>query len=131
MKRTPLARSTKAIPARSRKMHALYAGPAGRRAFRVYMLNMYPACMFELYAKRCTRAAVDVHEVLSRARGGAILPTEKAIAQGQRFVTVCRIDHGIITDFPGLADSYGWSISKGGSSTRGIAAADLTNWAER
>ena len=126
MKRTPLRPSRKRIPARSRKTAAIYAGPTGRAAFVAWMLEKYPRCM------NCATLGADtVHEVLSRARGGKMLPTDAAIAQGQRFVTLHVVCHNRITDRPAESATLGWSISRGGTSTRGIAAADLMDWSKR
>lgn len=96
MKRTPISRSpfvTKRtrIKARSDKREAAYAGAQGRRAFVAEVLATRTQC--EVCGPRCTGRAVDVHESITRRRGGAIVPGPLADTQGQRFFAICRVCH--------------------------------------
>jgi hypothetical protein len=60
------------------------------------MLRQFPIC------QRCGReAAVDVHEPLTRARGGSILDPQNA-------VTLCRYDHSWVHEHPAQATAEGW-----------------------
>jgi len=62
------------------------------------MLEENPVCV------RCWREpSTDVHERLSRARGGSI--TDKA-----NLVCLCRVCHDWITQHPREAEETGWSL---------------------
>ena len=80
---------------RSRKMEATYRK---RRTLVAQMLDEKPVC------ERCHAArSVDVHERLSRARGGSILDP-------RNLVTLCRPCHQYITEHPIEAEAAGWSV---------------------
>lgn len=79
---------------RSRKMEATYRK---RRELVKRMLMDFPAC------ERCDAArSTDVHEVVSRARGGSILDPNNLVA-------LCRACHTFITENPEIAHDQGWS----------------------
>lgn len=109
MKRTPLnrgkpmargagiARATKRIPQRSAKMADAYARPGGRRELVATLLAERPRCELRVL---CSGAqAVDVHERLSRARGGNILDPVQA-----HMATACRECHNWVTTNPKAAE---------------------------
>jgi hypothetical protein len=104
MKRTPLARSRKPLPRRSAKTEAKYAGPDGRRALVARLLSERPVCESGLTWQWvvCKNKSVDIHEVLSRARGGSILDESNLLA-------VCRHCHTWITDRPLASERLGLS----------------------
>ena len=125
MKRTPLKRSTKQltrtplnasrqpIPRQSAKRKAV---APERRKFVAEFLADNPVC--EISWDNCTVRSIDVHEALPRSAGGAIVPGEQADMQGQRFVSVCRMCHGQLTNPTALerlaAIEAGWLISRYG-----------------
>lgn len=53
---------------------------------------------------KCQRFSVDVHEVILRSAGGAIVGDEG----GQRYVSACRSCHTMITENPNEARERGW-----------------------
>ena len=94
--RTPLTASRKPIPFQSAKRKA--AAPE-RRAFVAEFLAEHPMCQITFPdVWRCPNPSVDVHESLRRSAGGAIVPGEKATAQGQTFWAVCRECHEMLTN---------------------------------
>lgn len=79
--------------ARSKKMTKKYVQ---RRKLVAYMLEQYPMC------QRCNaKASEEVHEVLSRARGGSILDINNCRA-------LCHACHFWITTNPAEATRTGW-----------------------
>ena len=79
---------------RSKKMEATYRK---RRSLVAQMLEEKPVC------ERCSAArSTDIHEVLSRARGGSILDPTNLVA-------LCRPCHSWITVNPAAAHEEGWS----------------------
>lgn len=72
------------------------------------LLTEKPNCEVKWNAQ-CQQRSVDVHEVINRSQGGAIVPGPKADAQGQRFVATCRPCHTEITDHPAEARRRGWT----------------------
>lgn len=79
---------------RSRKMEAKYRE---RRSLVAQMLEDKPVC------ERCSAArSTDIHEVVSRARGGSILDPRNLVA-------LCRPCHSWITTHPAEAHAAGWS----------------------
>lgn len=92
-RRTPLRRSGR-LPARSSKRAAYYR--TVRRPLVARLLEGDPPC------SRClTAPAVDVHEILSRARGGSLDdPANLAV--------LCRPCHDWITTHPAEATLEGW-----------------------
>ena len=79
---------------RSRKTEAKYRQ---RRSLVAQMLDEKPVC------ERCDQArSTDIHEVVSRARGGSILDPRNLVA-------LCRWCHSFITENPAVAEAEGWS----------------------
>jgi len=79
---------------RSRKTEAKYRQ---RRSLVAQMLDEKPVC------ERCDQArSTDIHEVVSRARGGSILDPRNLVA-------LCRGCHSFITKNPAVAEAEGWS----------------------
>ena len=75
MKRSPLR-------SRSKKTAAKYVQ---RRQLVKTVLTLFPVCQVPW----CTHPSEDVHEPLTRARGGSILDLDNAVA-------VCRMHHDLI-----------------------------------
>lgn len=93
MKRSQLPRSTPLRP-RSRKQQKLYRDE--RVPLVIELLSENPLC------ERChSRAAVDVHEIKTRARGGSILDRDN-------LAVLCRPCHSWVTDNPAEAHEEGW-----------------------
>jgi hypothetical protein len=93
MPRTSGLRRSGQLRPRSAKREADYRA---RRVLVAELLEARPVC------QRCQAArAVDVHEVLTRARGGSILDAENC-------VTLCRPCHSWITVNPAAALEQGW-----------------------
>ena len=68
-----------------------------RRSLVAQMLEEKPVC------ERCSAArSTDIHEVVSRARGGSILDPRNLVA-------LCRPCHSWITEHPAEAYAQGWS----------------------
>jgi len=111
LSRTPLNASRKPIPFQSAKRKAV---APERRKFVAEFLADNPVC--EISWDNCTVRSIDVHEALPRSAGGAIVPGEQAGRQGQRFVAVCRMCHGQLTNPTALerlaAIEAGWLISR-------------------
>ena len=79
---------------RSKKREALYRE---RRPLVALLLEEHPIC------QRCgTNPSVDVHEIVSRARGGSIL--DRSIQ-----ACLCRSCHIWLTDHPAAAEREGFS----------------------
>lgn len=79
---------------RSKKMEAKYRQ---RRPLVMQMLDEHPIC------QRChSNPSQDVHEVVSRARGGSILDPSN-------LVCLCRSCHTFITINPLIAEAEGLS----------------------
>jgi hypothetical protein len=87
-------------------MKAQYEGAFGRRMFVSVFLADNRDC--EIKWSNCQEVSRDVHEVIPRGKGGAILPGEKADRQGQRFVATCRQCHSELDLHPKLAYEQGW-----------------------
>lgn len=84
---------------RSRKQEALYRQ---RRTLVARLLTERPVC------ERCFSArSTDVHELLSRARGGSILEEDN-------LACLCRPCHSWVTTNPAAATAEGWLRSTGG-----------------
>jgi len=78
---------------RSRKMTKIYVE---RRKLVAEILEENPVC------KRCyAKQATEVHEILSRARGGSILDKNNCVA-------LCHDCHFWITTNPAAAKADGW-----------------------
>ena len=68
-----------------------------RRSLVAQMLDEKPVC------ERCDQArSTDIHEVVSRARGGSILDPANLVA-------LCRPCHSFLTQNPLVAHAEGWS----------------------
>ena len=79
---------------RSKKRERLYRE---RRPLVAALLEDHPIC------ERCgTNPSVDVHEIVSRARGGSILDK-------RNLACLCRGCHEVITAHPALAEREGFS----------------------
>lgn len=90
----PLTRKAKGVKPRSDKRAR---DMVERRALVVSMLGEFPRCQARWL---CSGArSVDVHERLSRARGGSILDPVQA-----HMMTVCRKCHTYLTEHPAEAD---------------------------
>jgi hypothetical protein len=98
MERKPMARKPVRLNQRSPKMANAYAKPGGRRDLVAAMLAARPRCETRVLCQGAR--AVDVHERLSRARGGNILDPEQA-----HMVTTCRACHDWITQNPKAAEA--------------------------
>ena len=85
MKRSPLNRRAPLRPRSKRTAHA-YAKSGGRRDLVAQLLAERPRCEGRVVCRGAR--AVDVHERLSRARGGNILDPDQA-----HMVTLCRACH--------------------------------------
>jgi 5-methylcytosine-specific restriction endonuclease McrA len=82
---------------RSKKRQAVYANE--RRPVVVRLMDEFPICV------RCgTNPSDDVHEIVSRARGGSI--TDPA-----NLVCLCRRCHSWVTTHPREATMEGWSAA--------------------
>lgn len=94
-RRTPIRRSTKPIPYRSKKRAAYYRETRAPLVARLLADN--PIC------QRCHKAyATDVHEIQSRARGGSLEDLDN-------LALLCRPCHTWVTDNPAGATAEGWS----------------------
>lgn len=83
---------------RARSDKAAVEAVERRRAVDEY-LRRHPVCEWP----QCRRDAVDVHEPLTRARGGSILDPDNMRA-------VCREHHRWIHDHPAEATARGWLV---------------------
>lgn len=115
LRRSSLARSRTPIAVKSPKRAELYAGDDGRAVFVAVTLAARPRC--EVDTPDCTGWADDVHETITRARNGAIVPGPLAEAQGQRFFTIARSCHTYVhthrrwAEMRGFLDArHGWEI---------------------
>lgn len=97
MKRVPLNRRAPLRP-RSPKMAKAYAKAGGRRDLVARLLAERPRCEARVLCRGAR--SVDVHERLSRARGGDILDPVQA-----HMVTICRACHTWVTDHPREAEA--------------------------
>lgn len=97
MKRgAPLKRTTRLKP-RSAKMADRYAREGGRRDLVAALLSQHPVCQGQVLCRGAR--SVDVHERLSRARGGDILDPVQA-----HMVCLCRACHSWVDDHPREAE---------------------------
>lgn len=93
------------VRARSRKRGALYRDQ--RVPLVIELLEENPWCqarltLYRAGVKVCAGRAVDVHEILSRGRGGSILARENLLC-------VCRPCHDWITGNPARSEELGLS----------------------
>ena len=83
---------------RSKKMQAIYRK---RIPLVARLLDERPIC------ERCHKQrSTDIHERLSRARGGDILDETNCVA-------LCSFCHHMITIHPAMAEAEGWSLRSG------------------
>jgi 5-methylcytosine-specific restriction endonuclease McrA len=88
---------TRPLRFRSKKQAAVYIL---RRRLVASLLEERPTC------QRCQQArSTEVHELLSRARGGSILDVENCVA-------LCHGCHSWITTHPAAATAEGWLRSR-------------------
>lgn len=91
MNRTPLARR-KNLRQRSIKRQRLYVI---RRRLVASILDEHPTCQFPA----CLQRSTEVHELLSRARGGSILDRANCVA-------LCSAHHHAITTHQPGTDTF-------------------------
>lgn len=112
VRKTPMARGTAALPqgkplARGREVKPRsdkrQADMVIRRGLVARMLAETPRCP----ARICCRGAAttDVHERLSRARGGSITDERHG-----HMVALCRACHTWITEHPAEAERMRWAL---------------------
>lgn len=106
MKRSPIKRSGRLKP-RSKKTQQLYSRTGGRKDFVISMLSQFPKCQAQI-DDVCQQRSVDVHELLARSQGGSILDPNNCI-------TVCRMCHSWIGDYPKLATERGLRLRRYGN----------------
>jgi hypothetical protein len=95
-----------ALKPRSEKMKKLYER---RRPFVQQFLLNNPLCQAQ-WDRNCQFKSADVHEIVPRGVGGAIVSDEL-----ENFMAVCRYCHRMITDNPEEAQRRGlrkWSWEK-------------------
>jgi hypothetical protein len=121
MKRSPMKRSRKPLPFRSAKRAAI---ADERRAFVARILSERPQCEARNYLRpivaglsdrdqsrvfdvlrRCTWTSTEVHELLSRARGGSIV-------EDANTASLCHSCHAWVTTEPRLATMAGLQRSR-------------------
>ena len=85
-----------------------------RRMFVHQILEQRPEC--EAHIERiCSHYACDVHEILTRARGGSILDEQNVLA-------LCRNCHAFITGHPAFSQEHGFTVHSWSTSADLIAA---------
>lgn len=121
MKRSPMKRSRKPLPFRSARRAAI---ADERRAFVARILRERPQCEARHYLRPivgtlvgkdqdrvlaalrgCTWRSTEVHELLSRARGGSIV-------EDANVISACHRCHAWITTEPRLATMAGLQRSR-------------------
>lgn len=100
MKRSPISRRTP-LKRVSRKRAALLRE---RTAVRRYVFER-AGFQCEARIDGCTFMPTDVHEILTRARGGSIIDPENCLA-------LCRPCHQFITENPMFAEMNGFVVSQ-------------------
>jgi len=105
-RRTPLRSGNRrsynsTLRTRSKKAEAI--APA-RRKFVLDYLTEHPTCEIR-WDEKCYRRAIEVHEPLTRARGGSILSEENGLA-------VCRHCHSQVHNHPAEANERGFLGSR-------------------
>lgn len=85
-----------------------------RREFVRRILEERPQCEAQIpYV--CSNHATDVHEILTRARGGSIIDEDNVLA-------LCRRCHTFITDHPSFSQEHGFTVHSWATSADIIAA---------
>lgn len=109
LRRTPIARSTKPIPARSQRREAI-AGE--RREFVERILRQRPWCEahavlldLALISGPLRAESVDVHELVRRSQGSPIVPSQGL--GDDDVLALCRRCHTWVTENPREAVSLG------------------------
>jgi hypothetical protein len=76
-----------------------------RKRLRRRYLDANPFCQMRVTAtcRRRAREATDVHEIVSRGRGGSFVDQAN-------FLGACRWCHQIVTNFPAFAEAIGASL---------------------
>ena len=105
------AKRARTAPARRQLVAALLAGQPYCQA-PTFAVDALRPDLLALFADRCTRLAVDGHELLSRGRGGSHLDPANV-------VPLCRLCHDWVTRHPTHADALGLALS---AVPRGAAA---------
>lgn len=110
-RKTPLHRTTQLppggpLPPMSAKRRQL---SIDRRNFVEDFLRKNPRCMVR-WNGGCTGWAVHVHEALTRARGGVIVPTP---GKPQLFLATCWWCHAMVHDHPEEAARRGFLLTHG------------------
>ena len=105
MKRTPMKRAQKPMRKRSVKMEGFYRDKRRPMVARV-LAEAGLRCEFVKSGSRCRNVAVDVHEMLTRGRGGGILAD--AVNARENLMAVCRRHHEWITEHPVEAEALGY-----------------------
>lgn len=95
--RTPMARGSKPLPFRSKKRER------EQRERRRMVDAMEADGPVRCFVTDCTRPADDLHELLSRGRGGS--PVDPANTR-----PVCRTHHMQITTEPAWAEANGYAL---------------------
>jgi hypothetical protein len=109
MKRSPLNRVSK----KRSKLNV------ERREFVREFLEENPLCQAQI-EDVCRLVAVDVHEILTRARGGSIVDPDNCLA-------LCRACHRFITDNPAFSNEQGFTVSSW-SGPAELEAAQRARW---
>ena len=85
-----------------------------RRIFVKRIIEERPQCEAQIpYV--CSNHAVDVHEIMTRARGGDILADDNVLA-------LCRRCHTFITENPAFSQEHGFTVHSWATSADLIAA---------
>lgn len=112
MKKTPLVRKTP-LRAVSKKRSA---GRGLRKKVREEVLDRDKfACQANIYGL-CSRHATDVHEILTRGRGGSIYDVGNCLS-------LCRSCHSFITEHPAWAEEHGFMLPAWSGHAEMVAAA--------
>lgn len=94
---------SKRLNPRSKKRSRLMVA---RAAFVAEFLAVHSRCQARFAG--CWGRATTVNEYIRRSHLGAIVPGEKADAQGQRWHALCTPCHDFLTVHPAFARADGW-----------------------
>lgn len=108
-----MKRTTKPMRKRSAKMEQFYRDVRRPQVEQV-LAEAGGRCEFVKPTGRCANSASDVHEMLTRGRGGGI--RADAVNERSNLMAVCRSHHDWITTHPREAEAMGlvrhaWSPS--------------------
>lgn len=112
MKKVPLTRKVGLRPVSKKRRSESKRREATR--FEVLERDQY-ACQACIYGI-CTFHATDVHEILTRARGGSIYEPDNCLS-------LCRSCHTFITDNPAFAEEHGFIVPSWAGIAEVVAAA--------